>query len=80
MKFIRITWQYVLLRLYCSMHLYVSSNIVSTGVRRTKREVDYGASRVPGYEFCLHLEKYTSSLPHFSMAWCLTERTDSSYF
>ena len=43
-KFIRITWQYVLFRLHCSIHLSVSSNNVSTGVRRPKREVDYAAS------------------------------------
>jgi len=35
--------------------------------------------QVPGYEFCLHLGKYTSSSPQISMTCCLTERTNNSY-
>lgn len=43
-KFIHITWQYVIFRLHCSIHLSVSSNKVSKGIRRPEREVDYSVS------------------------------------
>lgn len=44
MKFIRITWQYIIFRLRYTIHLSVSSSKVSTEVRGPKPEVVYAAS------------------------------------